>query len=202
MVVVLLITHTPKPNEVSADSLDTSTHVEVTAQEEYEAQLEWVRQQHEVEQEEVVTTFMDRLQHSEHHTTFNHNLPNIIDYNLGGKWLDDIANYIFHKTKNLPHPTLGRIGTELVKTWSMENDRFWLATEWQAGEMWICQLTYSNHADFIDSQEFWDYHNQVDYCVDVYLDRYLVKRHSGRSLTSVWAAWPKRTWADTRILFN
>lgn len=55
---------------------------------------------------------------------------------------------------------------DMVFTWTAENGAWGWRVESPTRDHWICQLHYPYHADFIDSPEFKDPYNQLDYCLD------------------------------------
>ncbi len=151
---------------------------------------------------EVSEEILARLRFKKYHTTFNRNMEMELKYNVWGEGeIQDIINYAYQKTKDLPHPTLGVLWKEMVKTRSMENDRYSPMKRWNWDERGICQLRYLRHSPYMDSPEFADPYGQIDYCVDVYLDRYHVKRHNGQKLQNVWSAWTVKDRAKSRFIF-
>jgi len=174
---------------------------QITAEEEYLLQLKFAEEGMEhnsAPQERWVSSIAGRLRYEKYHITYNRSLPQRYDYTVGWDGLDPIVNYAINATEKLPHPDGGVMWLDLVKTWSLENSRFAVAQNWPADELWICQLRYKYHKDFMDSQEFFDPYSQIQYCVDVYLDWYYRKRWS-QPLSNVRTQWSVRDRASDRF---
>ena len=124
---------------------------------------------------------------------------NKYDYTVWWEWLDDIVNYAYEQTKDLPHPNWWLMWLDLVKTWSLENARFSVSAEWTTDEKGICQLRYKYHKTFMDKQEFFDPYAQVDYCIEVYMDRYNRTRLNWQKIYQVRAARSIRDKASSRF---
>lgn len=63
---------------------------------------------------------------------------------------------------------------DMILTFLSENDNMWIDRpsnftwfNWQRA-YWICQLYYTYHKDFIESEEFKDPYKQMDYCMWVW----------------------------------
>ncbi len=166
------------------DPISTWDIEEVTAQEELEAQLEF-KDKNDVDVTHEAAPIPSTL------TKY--------DYTVWGDWLDPIVNYAYEQTKDLPHPDWWLMWLDLVKTWSMENTRFSAVQEWAADEKGICQLRYRYHKTFMDTQDFFDPYKQVDYCIEVYMDRYNRTRHNGQKIHQVRAARSIRDRASSRF---
>jgi hypothetical protein len=177
----------------------------VTAEEEYLLQLKFAEDQkkaveaHYVAPERWVSVIAGRLRYEDQHTTFNRELPQEYDYTVGWDLIDPIVNYAIHATKDLPHPNGGLMWLDLVKTWSLENSRFSVVQQWPADERGICQLRYVYHKSFMDSQEFFDAYAQIDYCTDIYLDRYNRTHIKWQKITNVRSTWANRQLASERF---
>ncbi len=155
-----------------------------------------------IENEYVLTPAMEsRLQYKDQHSTFDRHWLQVYDYTVWGAGLDPIANYMIMKTKDLPSPYGWVMWLELAKTRSQENVMLSMIQQWPWDERGICQLRYRYHKPFMDSPEFFDPYNQIDYCVDVYRDRYNKKRYV-RSIQSVRAGRTERAKHAGRFKFK
>lgn len=146
----------------------------------------------------VSDSMKTRLRYYNYHSTFDRNVEIEYDYTVWWEWLDPIVNYAINKTKNLPHPNWGLMWLDLAKTRSIESSMYNVSQRWAWDEIWICQLRYTYHKNFMDSSDFSDPYNQIDYCVDVYLDWYYRLRGK-RSISSVRSARAARNSVSNRF---
>lgn len=49
-------------------------------------------------------------------------------------------------------------------TWTAENGAWWWWVVSPTADHWICQLNYTYHSEFIDSEKFNDVYEQIHYC--------------------------------------
>lgn len=81
---------------------------------------------------------------------------------------------------------------DIVTTWQHEGD--WQPEAYNGAnsngtfDKGICQLNSAYHSNYINSPEFQDPYNQIDYCMSVAMDA----RNKGRHLSTVWYGWASR----------
>lgn len=82
---------------------------------------------------------------------------------------------------------------DMILTRTSENGAWWWRVVSPTRDYWLCQLHYPYHQEFINSEEFKDPYNQLDYCLD----------ERERTMNEGWMKWYAYWWRNkNKHLFN